>query len=130
MISESDIEEHLPVSHDPVSRHFFNGFIRLHILYHAAKSPIYGAEITQELVRHGYPISQGTLYPTLHLLEQLGYLRSRRQAVRGRWRMYYRATRAGRKVLADAHQKLLELVAEVVDDRDQPFQAMRKKRRS
>ena len=60
---------------DPITRHFFNGFIRLHILYHAAKEPIYGAEITAELIRHGYRISQGTLYPTLHLLEEHGYLR-------------------------------------------------------
>ena len=37
---------------DPVARHFFNGFIRLHILYHAAKEPIYGAEIAEELIRH------------------------------------------------------------------------------
>ena len=62
------------MANDPVTRHFFNGFIRLHVLYHAAKEPVYGAEITEELVRHGYRISQGTLYPTLHLLEQLGYL--------------------------------------------------------
>jgi len=32
-----------------------------------------GAEITEELVRHGYRLSQGTLYPTLHMLEELGY---------------------------------------------------------
>ncbi len=51
------------MANDPVTRHFFNGFIRLHILYHAAKEPIYGAEITEELVRHGYRLSQGTLYP-------------------------------------------------------------------
>src|SRR6202044_2561978 len=44
---------------DPVTRHFFHGFIRLHILYHATKEPIYGAEITEELVRHGYRLSQG-----------------------------------------------------------------------
>ena len=33
---------------DAVARHFFNGFIRLHILYHAAKEDTYGAEITEE----------------------------------------------------------------------------------
>ncbi len=114
---------------DPVTRHFFNGFIRLHILYHAAKEATYGAEITEELVRHGYRLSQGTLYPTLHQLEQSGYLRSRRQVVRGRWRTYYRATAAGRKVLDEARQKLQELVAEVIDDQDQPFQTIREKRR-
>jgi DNA-binding PadR family transcriptional regulator len=115
---------------DAITRHFFNGFIRLHILYHAAKEPVYGAEITEELIRHGYRVSQGTLYPTLHLLERLGYLRRREKVVRGRWRKYYRATPAGRKVLAEARHKLLELVAEVVEDQDQPFQTIRQKHRS
>jgi PadR family transcriptional regulator PadR len=114
---------------DPIARHFFNGFIRLHILYHAVKQPIYGSEITEELVRHGYRVGPGTLYPTLHLLEELGYLRSRPRIVQGRWRKYYKATAGGRKVLAEARQRLLELVAEVIQDRDQPFQAIRKKRR-
>jgi PadR family transcriptional regulator PadR len=113
---------------DPVTRHFFHGFVRLHILYHAAKDPTYGAEITEELVRHGYRLSQGTLYPTLHLLEELGYLRSYSEVVGGRRRKYYRATPAGRKVLAEARLKLQELVAEVIEDQDHPFQTIRQKR--
>ncbi len=117
------------MANDPVTRHIFQGFIRLHILYHAAKEPTYGAEITEELVRHGYRLSAGTLYPTLHLLEQLGYLRSYRVAVQGRWRTTYRATPAGRKVLKEARRKLQELVAEVLEDHDEPFQAIRQKRR-
>jgi DNA-binding PadR family transcriptional regulator len=114
---------------DPVARHFFNGFIRLHILYHAAKERTYGAEITEELVRHGYRLSQGTLYPTLHQLEQLGYLRSSTEFVQGKRRRYYRATPAGRKVVEEARQKLRELVAEVLEDHDQPFRAIQEKRR-
>jgi PadR family transcriptional regulator PadR len=114
---------------DPITRHFFNGFIRVHILYHAAKEPIYGAEITEELVRHGYRISQGTLYPTLHLLEELGYLRCRTELVKGKRRKYYRATSAGRKVLAEARARLLELLAEVIEGQDQPFRAIKEKRR-
>jgi DNA-binding PadR family transcriptional regulator len=113
---------------DPVTRHFFNGFIRLHILYHAAKEPVYGAEITEELVRHGYRLSQGTLYPTLHQLEELGYLRSSLRVVEGRRRRYYQVTRPGRTVLKQARKQLLELVAEVVEDQDAPFQTMREKR--
>src|SRR6516225_1126521 len=100
------------MSADPITRHFFNGFIRLHILYHAAKEPIYGAEITEELIRHGYRIGSGTLYPTLHLLEELGYLRCRTEWIKGRRRKYYHATRAGKGVLREARQKLAELVAE------------------
>jgi len=112
---------------DPVTRHFFNGFIRLHILYHAAKEPTYGAEITEELIHHGYRLSQGTLYPTLHLMEELGYLESQQEVVAGRRRKYYRATPAGHIVLAEARKKLLELVAEIVEDQDQAFQAIRRK---
>jgi PadR family transcriptional regulator PadR len=118
------------MSHDPVTRHFFNGFIRLHILYHAVKEPTYGAEITEELVRHGYRLSQGTLYPTLHKLEQLGYLKSRTQVVAGKQRKYYQATDAGRRVVVEARGKLLELVSEVVEDEDEPFRALKQKRNS
>jgi PadR family transcriptional regulator PadR len=116
------------MANDPITRHFFNGFIRLHILYHAAKEPTYGAEITEELIRHGYRLGSGTLYPTLHLLEGLGYLRCHMKVVHGRRRKYYRATPAGRKVLREARGKLQELVAEVIEDHDKPFQEMREKR--
>src|SRR5262249_38033173 len=91
--------------------------------------PVYGAEITEELIRHGYRLSQGTLYPTLHLLEELGYLRSRSKLVEGRRRKYYQATATGQKVLAEARQKLSELIAEVIEDHDQPFQTIRQKQR-
>lgn len=117
------------MSEDPLTRHFFTGFVRLHILYHAAKEPVYGAEITEELIRHGYRLSAGTLYPTLRLLESLGYLRQHAEVVEGRWRKYYQATAAGKRVLKEARAKLQELVAEVLEDHDQPFQTIRQKRR-
>lgn len=116
------------MSENPVTRHFFNGFIRLHILYHAAKDSIYGAEIAEELIRHGYRLSQGTLYPTLHQMVELGYLSSRHAIVNGRRRIYYCATSAGKEVLAEARKKLLELVAEIVEDEDRPFRAIHEKR--
>jgi PadR family transcriptional regulator, regulatory protein PadR len=115
---------------DPVTRHFFSGFIRLHVLYHAAEEPVYGAEIAEELVRHGYRLSQGTLYPTLHSLERLGYLSCQARVVQGRRRKYYEATDAGRRVLAQARERLRELVAEVLEGHDEPFQTIREKRGS
>jgi PadR family transcriptional regulator, regulatory protein PadR len=114
---------------DPITRHFFSGFIRLHILHHAAEEPIYGAEIAEELVRHGYRVSQGTLYPTLHSLETLGYLSRKDKLVSGRIRKYYRATAAGRRVLEQAKDKLRELVAEVLEGHDRPFHELQEKRR-
>jgi DNA-binding PadR family transcriptional regulator len=117
------------MSHDQVTRHFFNGFIRLHILYHASKAPIYGAEIIEELNRHGYQVSSGTMYPTLRLLQELGYLRIHVEMVNGRRRMYYRATSVGKRLLRNAREKLVRLVAEVIEDQDQSFQVIRKKGR-
>jgi PadR family transcriptional regulator PadR len=114
---------------DPITRHFFSGFIRLHILHHAVEEPIYGAEIAEELVRHGYRISQGTLYPTLHSLETLGYLSRKDKLVGGRIRKYYRATAAGRRILEQAKDKLRELVAEVLEGHDRPFHELQEKRR-
>jgi len=39
------------------------------VLYHANKEPIFGLFMIEELKRHGYEISAGTLYPLLHNLE-------------------------------------------------------------
>ena len=100
-----------------VDREFFLGFIKIHILYHAAREPIFGAEITLELARHGYKISPGTLYPTLHRLEREGYLKSSSAVVNGRVRKYYRATDGGKRVLEQARGKIRELVTEVIEER-------------
>ena len=55
------------------------GFIRLHILHHAAEQEIYGQWMIDELAHHGYRLSPGTLYPMLHAMERNGYLTSRVQ---------------------------------------------------
>jgi DNA-binding PadR family transcriptional regulator len=95
---------------------FFGGFVRLHILYHAVKEPVFGVEMMDELARHGYDVGPGTLYPLLHQLEQAGYLTVQTEIVGGKQRKYYRATSRGGKALEDAKAKLHELVKEVLDD--------------
>ena len=57
-------------------RDLYSGLIRLHVLHHAVEEPIFGLGMIEELARHGYRISPGTLYPLLHGLEKKGYLRS------------------------------------------------------
>jgi PadR family transcriptional regulator PadR len=113
---------------DALTRHFFTGFIRLHVLYHASREPIFGAEIAEELDRHGYRVSQGTLYPMLHELTRRGYLASRVEYVQGRKRKYYRATASGKKALAASRTRLRELTSEILDGRDAEFQTIRRKR--
>lgn len=100
-----------------LTRLFFGGFVRLHVLYHAVKEPIFGVEMMEELARHGYNVGAGTLYPILHQLEQAGYLSSHSEIVGGKQRKYYRATQQGALALEAAKEKLRELVAEVLHDK-------------
>ena len=60
-------------------RDLYSGLIRLHVLHHAAEGPIFGLGMMEELARHGYRISPGSLYPLLQGLEKKGYLRSTEQ---------------------------------------------------
>jgi DNA-binding PadR family transcriptional regulator len=94
-----------------------SGFVRLHILHHAAEGEVYGHWIIEELGRHGYKLSAGTLYPMLHAMEARGYLRSREKRTGSRMRRLYRATADGRAALEMAKDKLRELVEEVLDRR-------------
>ncbi len=99
-------------------RHFCGGFVRMHVLYHAAKEPVWGMAIMAELERHGYRLTPGTLYPILHQLEAAGYLTAKTAVVSGKQRKNYWITKTGRKLLNDARGKLRELVSEVLEDRD------------
>lgn len=97
-------------------REFLRGAIDLHILHHAAAEEIHGAWMSKELARHGYTISPGTLYPTLHRLEREGLLRSRRVVEEGHARRVYRITAKGRRALGRMREALRELADEVLDD--------------
>ena len=104
---------------DIVLREFFLGFIRLHILYHASKEPVFGLDLIRELGKHGYSLSPGTLYPVLHRLEREGFLHSEKEVVNGKVRKYYRATDEGRQALAEAYAKVRELVNEIGRDQEE-----------
>jgi len=94
----------------------YSGMIRLHILYHASQEPIFGLAIIEELGRHGYKLSPGTLYPILHAMESKGYLRSKEKREGRQTRRFYRATPAGRKALKTAKEKVRELVGELFEE--------------
>ena len=102
------------MSASPGVREFLRGAVRLHILHHAAAGDLHGAWMAEELAHHGHQISPGTLYPTLHRMEQDGLLTSRHVIVDGRTRRVYRATTSGRKALRDMRQVLRELADEVL----------------
>ena len=97
-------------------REFLRGAVRLHILHHAVNGEIHGSWMSEELAHHGYLISPGSLYPTLHQMEADGLLTSRTVVVEGRRRRVYVATAAGRRSLTEAKQQLRELADEVLAD--------------
>jgi PadR family transcriptional regulator PadR len=96
-------------------RDFFLGFIRIHILYHASKGPVYGLWLIEELGRHGYRLSPGTLYPVLHNLEKGGYLKSAEGKQAGRVRKYYRTTPKGNRMLLESRERIRALIDEVME---------------
>src|ERR1700688_2004791 len=98
------------------ARQLYSGLIRLHILHHAAKEGIFGLGMIEELARHGYKLSPGTLYPVLHGLEKNGLLRSEEHNLAGRIRRVYRATPAGQSVLKAAKKKVRELFGELFEN--------------
>src|SRR5688572_8360023 len=102
--------------HDDLAgdRDLYSGLIRLHLLHHAVEEPIFGLGMIEELARHGYRISPGTLYPILHGLEKKGYLRSIERRSGKSLRKVYRATALGRKALAAAKSKVRELFQELI----------------
>jgi DNA-binding PadR family transcriptional regulator len=98
------------------SQEWLTGFIRLHILHHAAKEPLVGHWMIEELRRHGYRLSPGTLYPMLRGMEEKGYLRSTGKRLGRRFWREYRATAAGRRALKAAKAKLRELFNELIEE--------------
>jgi DNA-binding PadR family transcriptional regulator len=106
-----------------IFRETFLGFIRVHLLHHAAKAPFFGTEMLDELRHHGYALSPGTLYPILHALQDAGYLRSEQMVVNGKVRRYYRGTAKGARALQELKVKVRELTEEVLEDERPPPQA-------
>src|ERR1700722_8536784 len=91
------------------------GFVRLHILHHAAQEPLVGFWMIEELRRHGYEMSPGTIYPLLHSLQKKGYLSVEvKREGRRAWREYS-ATKEGKRVLNASKRKLRELFHELIE---------------
>jgi DNA-binding PadR family transcriptional regulator len=97
-----------------IDHDLYSGLIRLHVLHHAVhEPPVFGLGMIEELARHGYRISPGSLYPMLHGLEKKGYLKSTEQRDGRSIRRVYRATPQGRRALSAIKTKVRELFQEL-----------------
>lgn len=106
----------MPNRTKPAYSALYSGLIPLHVLHHSCEGPIFGFEMIQELQRHGYTLSAGTMYPLLHGMERKGLLRSFERRNGARKRKFYRATPTGRRALADAKLRVHELFAELFEN--------------
>ncbi len=97
---------------DPVVREFLLAFWKIHILYHAEEGGVHGHWMVEELHRHGYRISPGTLYPMLSRMQKRGWLRSTAPK-RAKGARVYTLTPRGREVLKQIRRSLDELHHEV-----------------
>ena len=104
----------------------YSGMVRLHILHHADEGPVFGLGIIEELQRHGYKLSAGTLYPMLHGLQRKGYLTSRIERDGRRARRVYAITDGGRAALALARARVRELFGELIEGKTPARRAKRR----
>jgi DNA-binding PadR family transcriptional regulator len=97
---------------DPIVREFLLTFWKIHILHHAEEQGVYGQWMLEELHRHGYRLSPGTLYPLLARMARRGWLRSA-EPKKSRDARVYRITPEGADVLKRLRASLGELQHEV-----------------
>ncbi len=97
---------------DPVIREFLLAFWKIHILHHADEQGVYGQWMLEELQRHGYRLSPGTLYPMLARMAGRGWLRAADSKGPKAPRVY-RLTPLGAGVLNQIRTSLDELYREV-----------------
>jgi PadR family transcriptional regulator, regulatory protein PadR len=112
---------------DTAHQGLYSGLIRLHILHHASEGEIFGLWMIEELGRHGYKLSAGTMYPLLHSLEKRGLLLSTEKREGKRYRRLYRITPDGRKALLVAKKKVSELFGELFEHRRRTKRSQRKR---
>jgi PadR family transcriptional regulator PadR len=113
-----------PIMRDPIAREFLLAFWKVHILYHAADGRgVYGQWMLEELHRHGYRLSPGTLYPMLARMAKRGWLRAAEPA-RSKAARVYRLTPRGYEVLDQLRAALDELYGEVAEHHSEAHTAI------
>jgi PadR family transcriptional regulator PadR len=100
---------------------FLNGVPELLILQLLGRQPMHGYALVQTMrvaSSERLDFGEGCIYPILHRLEEEGFLKSERTLVRGRDRITYQVTAAGKKRLAtsrDAWQEITAAIAAILN---------------
>jgi PadR family transcriptional regulator, regulatory protein PadR len=99
---------------------------KVHILHHAEEHPIYGQWLLEELRRHGFEVSRGTLYPLLARMHDAGWLqvaKDRGTHASPKARREYVLTTKGTQMLEPLRQQVKELHREVIEEARRPRRA-------
>ncbi len=94
----------------------YKGSLSLLILQTLSGEACHGYQIAQQIKTRSKGIldfKEGTLYPTLHSLEQQGMLEAYTAVENGRTRRYYRLTANGRKALVKERKEWEQFVQAV-----------------
>lgn len=91
-----------------VPKEMAKGSHELILLKLLSRRDMYGYQLIQEMAllsENVFSMSQGSLYPCLHTLEERGLIASYAQTENGRERRFYRLTQAGRGALAEKEEQ-------------------------
>lgn len=91
-----------------INKELSKGSHELILLKLLSRKDMYGYQLIQEMAllsEDVFRMSQGSLYPFLHALEDRGLIESYAQPEKGRERRYYHITAAGRRALADKEEQ-------------------------
>ena len=93
-----------------VNKELSKGSHEIIILKLLSRKDMYGYQIIHEmesLSNNVFSMSQGSLYPFLHIMESKGYIKSYEQTEKGRKRRFYSMTDDGNGVLKDKEDQWL-----------------------
>lgn len=91
-----------------VDKELSKGSHELILLKLLSRQDMYGYQLIQQMALlsdNVFHMSQGSLYPFLHALEDRGLIRSYSQVESGRERRFYHLTAAGRAALSDKEEQ-------------------------
>ena len=91
-----------------VSKEMSKGSHELILLKLLSRKDMYGYQLIQEMAllsENVFHMSQGSLYPFLHALEDRGLISSYTQVVNGRERRFYHLTMPGHRALAEKEEQ-------------------------
>ena len=94
---------------DVMIHEFMLGLVKIFLLHFAEKEEICGKEFHDRLLKLGFDLSYGTIYPLFHKLESKGYLKHAEKNVNGKIRKYYSLTAQGQEALKNSRFRVKEI---------------------